>query len=235
MSLPLFDDYDLRARFSVGLLYGLPFFVDILPQLWESWGFLPAVACYGALACICQGIGQVVRNMGTQKAQPDRAAELLMPESSLSAVTKGRYYRKLAQLESEFYPFEMLLSKPEKLAQPETEDLCKEAVRWVRGQTRDSKRFHFLREENINYGFCRNMLALKWPGIIANLAAIIVFVFACRREMTCMEIAAQPGVILHGLWLVYLFLGVNQDSVKKAAGRYAYALLETIDLLKSTK
>lgn len=235
MSLPLFDDYDLRARFSVGLLYGFPFFVDILPRLWESWGFLPTVAFYGALACICQGIGQVIRNVSTQKAQPDRAAELLMPESHLSEVTKGRYYRKLAQFEREFYPFEALLNKRENWTKPETEGLCKEAVRWLRGQTRNSKRFHFLREENINYGFCRNMLALKLPGIVANLGALIAFYSACRHGMTCMEIAAQPSVILHELWLMYLFLAVNQSSVKKAAGRYAYALLETIDLLKSAE
>ncbi|TIS85335.1 MAG: hypothetical protein E5W99_12435, partial [Mesorhizobium sp.] len=60
---------------------------------------------------------------------------------------------------------------------------------WLRENTRDTEKFRILFNENIAYGYYRNLLALKPYGIVLNLltiaaaAAIIYYKpdFACCR------------------------------------------------------
>lgn len=232
MELSLFDAYNLRARFSVAIFYSLPFIADA--ALCDRFsGFLPTVILGIALVSICQAAMGMVRDAGTKQSGNNRniAAQLLEPGSSLPEITKRRYYRKLAALEPGFAPFGTLLDE-KGLDEKETKILCEAAVRWLRGQTRDAKMFSLLKEENINYGFARNMYALRIPGVILNGATALALLyqsgFFVHPTLYALSI---PQVFFHLAWLLYLWLGTTEETVEKAAKRYADSLLEAIDLL----
>jgi hypothetical protein len=46
-------------------------------------------------------------------------------------------------------------------------------ARWLREHTRDTARFALLFKENINYGFQRNALGLRWIGLALALAGAL--------------------------------------------------------------
>src|SRR5260370_17709690 len=47
---------------------------------------------------------------------------------------------------------------------------------WLRENTRDTKKFRVLFNENISYGFHRNLLGLRLPGLILNASILIICV-----------------------------------------------------------
>lgn len=233
MDLTLFDAYNLRARFSVAVLYALPFIADVVLLNYVS-GLFPAAVLTFALVALCQAAMGLVRDAGKKKtgSNSNCAADLLAPGGSLSLLTKRRYYRKLAAMEPEFAPFATLLDNPDQLRREEVSVLCQAAIRWLRGKTRDSKTFGLLKEENINYGFRRNLYALRVPGILCNLAALAGLLYreGFFAQPTLCAIA-QPQIFLHLAMLLYLWCAVTEKSVNTASERYADTLLEAIDLL----
>lgn len=233
MDLTLFDAYNLRARFSVAVLYALPFIVDVVLLDYVS-GILPTAILTFALVALCQAAMGLVRDAGKKKTDNNnnRAADLLALESNLPPLTKRRYYRKLAAMEPEFVPFATLLDNPDQLSREEVSALCQTAIRWLRGKTRDNKTFGLLKEENINYGFRRNLYALRVPSILCNLTALAGLLYreSFFTQPTLCAIA-QPPVFLHLAMLLYLWCAVTEKSVDTASKRYADTLLETIDLL----
>ena len=233
MYLTLFDVYNLRARFSVAMLYALPFIADAVLLNYTS-GLFPTTVLTLALIGICQALMGIVRDAGKKKAdnRSNPAADLLAPKSNLPPLTKRRYYRKLATMESEFTPFATLLDNPNQLSEEDTSALCYSAIRWLRGMTRDSKTFGLLKEENINYGFRRNLYALRVSGILCNLVALVGILYReCFFTRPTFCAIAQPQVFLHLAMLLYIWCAATKASVNAASDRYADALLESIDLL----
>ena len=232
MDLALFDTYNLRARFSVAVLYALPFIVDAV-LLVDISNILPVTVFTLALVALSQAAMGPIRDIGKKKdIKINRAADLLAPESDLPLLTKRRYYRKLSASEPEFAPFATLLDKPDQLSKEEISALCHTVIRWLRGKTRDSKTFKMLKEENINYGFRRNLYALRMPGIFFNLAALLVLLYQEGFFTNlCLRLIMVPQIFLHLVMLLYLWRIVTEDFVNVASERYANALLDTIDLL----
>lgn len=232
MDLTLFDAYNLRARFSVVILYILPFLADAV-LLGVVTGIFPVAVFTFALAALCQAAMGPVRDVGKKEAgTKNNATDLLAPDSRLPVLTKRRYYRKLAAMEPEFAPFAALLDDPGQLSGEEVSALCQSAVRWLRGKTRDSKAFGLLKEENINYGFRRNLYAFRVPGLLFNLAALLALLYRegfFTHPTLC--VITVPQVFLHLAMLLYLWLAVTEKSVDMAGKRYAETLLEAIDLL----
>lgn len=232
MDFSLFDAYNLRARFSVVIFYILPFLADAV-LLNAVFDIFPAVVYMFALVALCQAAMGLVRDIGKKKGENgNSAADLLAPGSSLPVLTKRRYYRKLAAMEPEFAPFATLLDNPSQISEEEVSNLCWAAIRWLRGKTRDSKTFSLLKEENINYGFRRNLYALRIPGLIFNFAALLVLL---HREgfitHPTLSVITIPQVFLHLAMLLYFWFAVTKESVETASKRYAETLLEAIDLL----
>ncbi|MFH4385534.1 hypothetical protein WAJ74_22450, partial [Acinetobacter baumannii] len=63
-------------------------------------------------------------------------------------------------------------SQQEEIADPNMADsIYNEAMTWLRGKTRDEK---ILFNENINYGFMRNSLGLKWIALIICLISLLI-------------------------------------------------------------
>ncbi len=219
MDLKLFNAYQLRARFSVGALYALPFLADFAAVRGLKFETLPAMLLCILLVVLCQAALPLLRRPDKKTPIPNTARDLLMPSGQLPALTRARYYRKLSALEPEFAPFATLTADT---PQAQAEALCESAVAYLRGRTRESSRFPLLAEENISYGFTRNGLALKWPFVALNaIGAYVMPNCFCVPQMA----------LVHVIFIALVCVLFTKESLHKAGKRYAYALLETVDTL----
>lgn len=101
---------------------------------------------------------------------------------------------------------------------------------WLRENTRNTKKFDVLFNENVNYGFRRNLFGLKLPGFLLNtLIVLVCLVIFWRRwpvDLSNGFDAKLLGVIVIAiLHAAYLALFVTEEGVFEAARIYARQLL----------
>lgn len=235
MSLNIFDTYNLRARVCVSIFYAAPFIFDILCLSHETLSLAEGIILSAVCVTVCQALLGIHRSPIEKRSTQNTAAELLSPSSALSSGTRARYYRKLASLEPEFQPLLSCID-PNTKGQPcDVDRLCADVIPWLRAKTREPTTFRLVYEENINYGYIRNMLRLKPVGLGTNIVAIIFFGINIIANISTFTWNEQRAfflcVAIHLLVVLYLHLCINDSAVNAAAKRYAYALLETIDSL----
>ena len=240
-----FDPYDRRARLGPALLCGLPLLVSIvllIPELGAVW------ATIGGLIMYCGGatfLAQIGRDRGkilepslfeSWGGKPS-VAMLRHRDSRLDALTKNRYRALLKRAVPELT-----------LASPDVEQKCpnqaevgyESANSWLLAQTRDRERFGLLFRENINYGFRRNVWALKpWALGLDVIAIAVVAVVALNcwtgeYSATIQTIGVEWWVslvltVLHALFFIFK---IRKMWVRLAAEAYAEQLLATCDVLE---
>jgi hypothetical protein len=106
---------------------------------------------------------------------------------------------------------------------------------WLRENTRDTKKFNILFNENVTYGYRRNLFALKWPALIADAAILaVVFGYALymRLELDS-ELALKMGIIagVAVVHVLYMTFGVTENSVREAANVYSRQLYLSCEAL----
>jgi hypothetical protein len=108
------------------------------------------------------------------------------------------------------------------------------ACHWLRENTRDKKKFGVLFEENITYGYRRNMLGLRLPSIVidaviilGSLAALVVFAFT-PTDLVYKLGAVAACALLH---IAFMALMVTDNSVRDAADQYGRQLLLSCESL----
>jgi hypothetical protein len=111
---------------------------------------------------------------------------------------------------------------------------------WLRENTRDTKKFKILFEENITYGFRRNLLGLKWPALILNAAIVAICIFLLWQrlpinldsDLTQKLFSVLVIAFLHAM---YLALFVTEAGVVEAAKQYGRQLLLSCETLKTDR
>jgi hypothetical protein len=140
--------------------------------------------------------------------------------------TKGRFHSFLSNKLSEPTP-----TKDEEICDPAAANsFYARGNAWLRENTRDTKKFNVLFNENVTYGFRRNLLGLKVPGFILNAAIVLICcgIFWSRWPIDLSNafndkiLAVVVIALLHALYLVTF---VNKQGVFEAARLYARQLL----------
>lgn len=107
---------------------------------------------------------------------------------------------------------------------------------YLRSKTRDIKKYNLLFQENISYGFRRNLLGLKpLASLIAIISLIGVLISEYAKIGLKFTLISQATIfILLGLILIILFwfLVVRKSWVKMVAFAYAERLLEATRTLE---
>ena len=150
---------------------------------------------------------------------------LLLKDNTFDNTSKMRFYKKLSSLDDAF----VLLENPDD--SEEFKKCCKSAVIYIRSRTRDNK---LVLEENINYGFCKNLMANKAAGIIICLiCSTFVAVFSILKYDSMSAIPIQNYFAFFADIILFLFwvFGINKKILKDSAIQYAKALLMAIDTL----
>ena len=109
---------------------------------------------------------------------------------------------------------------------------------WLIAQTRDTSRFRVLFEDNIAYGFRRNLLALR-PFTVAISVLALALIGLAHQGLLPLEARGDAWLLalasLVALYLLMTLVVVRRGWVKEAAHSYAQRLLETADLLAQGK
>ena len=191
-----------------------------------------AVAC-GAVVClahIARALGRNVEralfaNWGGQPA----TRWLSHSDGNLDAQTKARYHGFLTRhMDAWVAP-----SPTDELQDNRKADIAYEsAVRWLREKTRDRKRYRLVFEENVSYGFRRNLYGLKPVGLVVGSLCLVSNYLALNGVISNTTAAIGPGLGGLALSLAVLIcwiVVVRPTWVRDSAEAYARALLATCD------
>lgn len=152
-------------------------------------------------------------------------------DARFDEATKDRYRSKLESLCGEKAPTERA-----ELKDPAAADAYyKRAFTWLRENTRKEQGFEILFEENVTYGFWRNLYGIKGPALILNASVVLIcgallfwHSFSPSAVQSMVTIALIGAV--HAAFFVF---GVSKKSVFEASDEYAHQLVLALDRLQS--
>lgn len=240
----IYDKYDLRARLSVAILIIAPIVLDLSFCLKSQEGNIATVViALIAIALSCCGIAAVRYYSNTSKRIKNRknlAAIMLLPtDSTFSDVTKQRYLDKLTNINPALSPFVEGINRTDGY-----ENSCS-VISWILENTRDSRAYPILAEDQIGYGFAKNMYTVKPFALVVfileSIAAIGIVIWKAEGEclmnrisyaweLYASEIIASVAIHLVVLF-VWLFIA-RKKFYYNAEERLAKAILQSIDGMK---
>lgn len=233
MNIPL-DAYTMKARLVPAIIAGAPAFAfAAIFVSWASLGFTHLIAAT-ALTVLFAVFADVARRRG--KAIEPKLIEKMggLPttttlrhlDETYDENTKAGFHAFLAAKLGTPAP-----TKEEEAADPaDADSYYSRGATWLRENTRDAKKFDILLNENISYGFRRNLLGLKIPGFLLN-AAIVVACLALFWYRWPIDLAngfdgkLLAVVVIAVLHAIYLAVFVTEAGVFEAARTYARQLL----------
>ena len=239
------NPYDRKARLRPALLCALPVFVSVVLMIPD---FGPIWAAVGGLILYCGGtmfLTQIGRDRG-KALEPmlfqlwggkPSVAMLRHRDTRLPKSTKKRYHAFLNRA----VPGLKLASLKDEQESPEkADDGYEGATSWLLANTRDRELFDLIFRENINYGFRRNIWALKpWAFVVEGLAIFLVAVIVYNSWTG--EIATTIQTIGMQVWMsvaliiVHIFafsFKIRRKWIQLTAESYAQQLLAACDTLQ---
>jgi hypothetical protein len=236
MNLPsiISDGYERKARLYPALLLIAPVVVTAVAMLAAKLTGLQSLAA-GVVGC---GGAFLLTQLARDSGKKGEASLFVkwggLPsvtifrhrDSRLDTITKARYHKKLAGLVKE--------AKAPRPEQEQADPAAADAVyaawsNYLRVNTRDTKKFGLLFQENVAYGYRRNVWGLRALGIILSLLSLV----ACGTRLYFVH--TSTGKIDEGLggatafaaiMLLLWLLRFNADWVRVPADAYAERLAE---------
>ena len=227
MKLDLLDAYYIRARLSASVILLSPIAITAFLCFEEINAIISSSVFVFILLAFTNYIPLLQRRFCQSKSYyVDSATQLLLPSNSIiNATTKNRYYQKLSKVDDSFKLFEYPNESDE------FKECCDSAVSYLKENTRND---HHVQEENINYGFCKNLLATKPFGILLTiflLLVVVIFSFVRYNNLAAIPTNNYFAFFANIVMLVFWLLGINKKMLEKSAIYYAKTLLSKIDCL----
>ena len=241
----LIDTYSLRARLQPALLTLLPLLVTIaawFPALHEAAAGLVGLAAACGLTML---LAQIARLRGRKVEQQlfkvwggkPTTIWLRLRDNNLDSHTKARYHTCLQERIPGWEP-PTLEEEDERFT--ETDARYDSAVRWLRERARDKTRFPIVFQENVGYGFRRNLYGLKPIGIVVAVLAVGVNALMLHLHLNNTATGSAFPVVglatfAFGIFALVAWLVVASPAwVRDAGDAYARALLSICDEASST-
>jgi len=227
------DRYYLQARVLPAVLCLLPIIVSLyvaVPSLATMFGTLGGLVATLALSLL---LSRLVRNSGASKEAglfrswggTPTTILLRHTDSTIDPLTKQRYHAFLANAVGVSMPS----PDAERADTPAADLLYESCVRRLREMTRDHKRYPRVFDENVMYGFSRNLWAIKPWGIVVTACTLALDAIVTGLDWPSHEPAyAILSVSVMAYLLVWVF-GISASFVRSAAWAYARALLATCE------
>lgn len=225
--LPKFDKYTLYARLFPAVIAAAPAIALVWAVIASKEVMLVQAIAGTALAVLLMVFADVARRRG--KAIEPRLIEQMggLPsvtmlrhrDTTFDAATKARMHTFVAEKLAEPAP-----AAEQEVAAPEAaDDFYMRAGNWLRENTRSKKKFDILFNENITYGYRRNLFALKWPALILNV--LIVIGSAAYLWLQQGPLDLLPVFVIAFLHAAYLTIFSTPSAVEEASRIYARQLL----------
>jgi hypothetical protein len=234
----LFDEYSFKARLT-------PTFLVLLPLALAAWAWTADVQFNWKLLAggiiYCGGtllLAQLGRDLGRQKQEQlfilwggKPTTRLLRHRTkAIDAITLNRYHTKLGNLVGQKFP-----TKEQEGADKKTADMLYESgVKILLEKTRDKNKYGLIFRENINYGFRRNLWAMKPAGILICFIAIFASVVQIWIALSNQRVVSLLPVISLMVAIIFLTLWVLRIKprwVFATADAYAIRLLAACEEL----
>jgi hypothetical protein len=149
----------------------------------------------------------------------------------LNVNTRARYHKRL----SEMLPETSLPSADQERENPADADVAYASCGdYLLSKTRDKERFQLLFQENVSYGFRRNLWAMKPVGIAISILSLVALGFVSRVEARSNSVpwfAKLTAIAIVALLLTWWVVRITPSWVKIVADAYALRLLASIDEL----
>lgn len=234
------DTYSLKARLFPAVLTIAPALIlCLLCASWVDPGLPEAVATV-AVMVLFFAAANLARRFGRAKERQifadtggrPRNPELTHADATFPASQKGRYRDYLAAQLGLAAP----TAEDERVSPDEAQAFYDQAYGWLRENTRDTEAFKLLFNENIAYGYYRNLLGLKPIGILFNLLSLCAAAAIVHYQPEFATLSTGKLVLLGGLsavHLLYFVFGVSRKTTLDASAIYARQLvLSTETLMK---
>lgn len=231
--MPFIDIYNFRARLLPAVIGLAP--AIALAAISISWSALslPQVIATVAIAVLFIAASDLARRMGKRFERKMFAATRGRPimtvlrhaDPTLEARTKDRYRAFLAQQLKETPP-----TAGDEARDPEAADAFYDRCGvWLREHTRDKTKFRILFEENMTYGFRRNLYGLRWPGLALNALVVAMCILLLSPYGSWIGQTTRTGIYavltIAALHAVYFLFFVTRRSVEEASDQYARQLV----------
>ncbi|MGE4482929.1 hypothetical protein [Acidocella sp.] len=233
--LKLFDRYDLLARIipgalaplvpTIALAVGAPRFITSDLKTLAGYSFISIAAMF-VFAQSARANGRRV-----QKRLTDRwggmPTELLLAwkDQTIEVTTKRAYHRALQKLATDITLPDM---------EQESRDLSgalglyRSAVRRLI-EMRRGPTYRLILNDNIAYGFWRNMLGMRPTALIASLISSVMLLIFLHDGLTTFP-NALPSFFLTGVWVLFQCTVIGEKKVWDAGVAYAERLLSSLHL-----
>jgi hypothetical protein len=234
-------EYTRRARLLPAALVGLPLAltaVALFPSQPSWWKGIVGLLSSGAVIAF---VTQIARTQGARNEQAlferwggPPTTQLLRYAAARSKVQVAEFHRSVSRATDRQLPDEA-----SELSDPGAADeQYSVAVRKLRRLTDDRQKFALVFEENVTYGYRRNLYGLKRFGIgsavIGALTAGTLAVLAAQDVVEGSTFALGAVAVINlaiaAAWLYY----VNDQWVREAGFTYAERLLEAADVVEPT-
>lgn len=239
-NLNLFDHYSLRARLQPALVTLLPMALGVfawsepgarwMTALWTTLGTSGATYL---LAIMARNRGKATEPALWDSWGGTPTTQLLRHSGPGNPVLRERWHEALATLLKKPLP-----TASEEAADPKAADAVYAAVtRLLINERRDTKKYPLIYNENVNYGFCRNLYAQRAVGVGAAIAGIAASVaagiyFAGGGKVLILPwVCAAIGFLMLLSW-IFIFTGA---WVKVPAFAYSERLLESTEPKSQTR
>jgi hypothetical protein len=235
-----FDYYSLRARLCPALLALFPGALIVFAWTgvgphWESviWTTFGTIGGTFFLAVLARNAGKAVEPaLWTAWGGPP-STEYLRHSGPANSLLRARWHKSMGKLLGVTFP-----SAQEETADPaKADEIYRAATKLLIDKTRDTKKYPLVFKENIAYGFCRNLLGLKWIGLIIALlgtAACVTAAFMPAVSKAPPFMAWILAVICAMFLICWIFM-VRPKLVRVPAVAYAERLLESSETLAAAR
>ena len=176
-ALKFFDAYSLRARLFPALITSVSAIILLIVVIpWHRLSWTQAFASVGVIV-ILYVMADIARRRG-RAIEPElirrmgglpSTTMLRYRDTTFDAGAKGRMHKFLGGKIGGKAP-----SAADEQKDPEMADkFYARCGNWLRENTRNHKKFNVLFDENITYGFRRNLLGLKLPSLIIDSLIVV--------------------------------------------------------------
>ena len=240
-SFKIFDHYSFRARLQPALLTLLPVAVGVFAWTgpgvkWQSalWTLFGTAGGTYFLAILARNFGKQIEPALWLSWGGAPTTQLLRHSGAGNPVMRERWHSFLSKLLGKAFP-----TAQEEASDPAGADnIYGAAIKLLINKTRDTKKFHLVYKENVQYGYCRNLYAMRVMGIMFSLLGVVASFAAGCWAVHIGDSKIYPWVCLaaEALFLFWWVFTIKASWVKVPAFAYAERLLEsTENLTRSTK
>ena len=227
------DRYTVSARFLPAAVIATPLALAVFTWAPFDMGLTKGAAAVFVMTALAYILSHPTRDAGRKLEErlwpawggAPSITFLRHRDPTIDPITKARFHAALLALNA----VPSLPTPETELLEPAAADhVYAAASTWLRGQTRNRKAFPLVFEENVNYGYQRNLLACRPWGLAAcafGLLSAVIAIWYGRQPIV--------EIVMTLLLMLNLGFNVSEEGLRRQAGTYARRLLEAIDALPS--